>query len=1046
MASDSEDLDSLSDESFEFSDLEKALILISDKGGFAAFSPTKRVDPEIFVQDVGKIAVPLSETQAKQLAAKSHRASYKEDNKTIVNTSVRNAWELNPDQFKIRAPGWQAYLNKSLSFLASRLNITSPISAKLHKMLLYEEGAMFKAHTGAERIPGMFGTLAISLPSPHQGGDVVVKYRNTSMKFRTSKHNMTCAVWFSDASHEVLPVKSGYRWVLTYNLTIEPTAVVPTAAASLENEPLRTALQEWSEEISDGGDTSPLFYILDHKYTKGNFSFQTLKGADHNRALHLQNMCAELNFDLFLATLEKKETGPAMGLVYNAEWLRRYSIYDDESEDDDGEPRDLDNPLSRYHRLEEVQDRSYQAKHVFDLNGKQLASNLPVDEDLILEGPSFNEKPDIEQCHHDKIDDWGPDATHWFRASTVVIIPCAETASFLTSVLFKGVPNISALNKLCDYFINQCITSPEKALRLSQLYKFLTMIFESPHYKSPLTECQLLKVLQLSIHGTKPDLFDLVKKKNTLPLPIEFFTWIRGAYDKSVISVDNFEKLFLYALGLQPAIQGQWLALQKVNEDLEEHDERLQGIMSRAVDECLEACRHKGLQEEDGKALFSISYYQRGVKYLKTTVVPVVEDLGHSTAFVLGFLHSFHLQTSKDGTQVVYKRVAFAALKKLELALLAAREMPQDEKKVNNTDSENTQDFEYVTYEVLLGFVSTLIKLKLQNHLDILAQKVIAQANNIKAQKFDTLWIPLLNGLFEVFEENRVHLSAPCWTQIYQSLFKAYLLNHVQERPKESTLSRKALKPCCEDCRLVSKFLIDPNMRSSSITLVEKRQQHIIRRLKRGGAHIKSFVQCISKQGTLVVTKIPTRDDEAMNRWRARRLHAESLFKTFNPDMLRAVLQDQYDDIINLKLIERQSVTSNTHAVATGSHEDQTDLANTEISRKKNPSSITPNPRTGPRPPAPSSTAVSAGPARPTPQPTPKGSTLDVNESISERLRKRKAQDPLSSLAKRGPSVPSPASGRDGGSTPSRRTQTIPNPIAGAKRKFTKVTDPTDDD
>ncbi|KAG4219927.1 hypothetical protein PC116_g31594 [Phytophthora cactorum] len=139
MESDSEDFGSLSDESFKFSDLEKALILVSDKGGFAAFSPITRIDPEIFVQDVGKITIPLSETQAKQLAAKSHQA---------FNPSVRNAWELNPDQFKIRAPGWRAYLSKSLSSLASRLNITSRISAKLYKMLLYEEGAMFKAHTG----------------------------------------------------------------------------------------------------------------------------------------------------------------------------------------------------------------------------------------------------------------------------------------------------------------------------------------------------------------------------------------------------------------------------------------------------------------------------------------------------------------------------------------------------------------------------------------------------------------------------------------------------------------------------------------------------------------------------------------------------------------------------------------------------------------------------------------------------------------------------------------------------------------------------------
>ncbi|RGP79497.1 hypothetical protein FLONG3_2245 [Fusarium longipes] len=54
------------------------------------------------------------------------------------------------------------------------MGISAPIRAEIYKMLLYEQGAMFKPHTDIEKIPGMFGTLVISLPSNHTGGDVVL--------------------------------------------------------------------------------------------------------------------------------------------------------------------------------------------------------------------------------------------------------------------------------------------------------------------------------------------------------------------------------------------------------------------------------------------------------------------------------------------------------------------------------------------------------------------------------------------------------------------------------------------------------------------------------------------------------------------------------------------------------------------------------------------------------------------------------------------------------------------------------------------------------
>ncbi|KAI0852514.1 hypothetical protein F5Y00DRAFT_226824 [Daldinia vernicosa] len=1039
---DGQDQDSLAGKKFNKRDLLAALESIRHKGAPLSLSPIPRIDPEIFVQDIGIIKVPLSEIQARQLVAMSHQAHYGKGSESIIDTPVRNTWELNPDQFEIRAPTWQNCLDKILAEVAKRLDIASPISAELYKMLLYEKGAMSKSHIDTEKIPGMFGTLVISLPSPHRGGGMVLEHQRVWQTFGTSQHDMSWISWFSDVSHDVLPVTWGYCWILTYNLMVDPASTVPAAISSASNEALRTALRLWLRAIDNGSENLlPLCYVLDHKYT--DLSFRRLKGVDFNRVKCLRMMCEELDFDFFLADIEKEESGT----IEND----GYDYYREEEEDEDD---DVD-----YHPLGEVRDVSYQLTYVFNSDGYHLASNMLLDEYRVLqlEHP-FSDEPDAEDYERSRGNPRS-EATHWYRGSALVIVPYEGTVSFLTSNYPGGFNEHSAGHDyfidLFNFFISQCEKSPRKALRLDQLYEFLIANFES-RYPMPLTEDQLLDVLLLSIHSSESRLLDLFLAKNTQPPPIKFFTWIRKAFDSSAISISNFEKLFRHAFSLQPTIHRRWEALCEVNEDLEEGEGKLRNIVSQAVDECLETCRQKRFQEEDGKTLFRILYYHQHSD-LETAVIRVVEDLGWSTAFVLGFLHSFRLQILKNDTQAVYERVALAALKKLDLASLTAAEIPQAETGAINVHYKDARGPEYVTYRSMLKFISTLIELKLQSHLDMLAKQVVSQANKVKTREFDTLWIPLLHGLFLVFEKSKVPLPAPYWTQIYQNIFKAYLLNYVREQPVEPTLSRRALNPCCRGCEPVNEFLVDPTKRSSRFKASRHWREHVLYRLSEAHVDHEASTEYVNNTPILIISKTTSQYNAEANSWWTRRLHVESQFETFNPDMLRAVLQDQYDDIINMKLIERQQpVTSNAYAtsvpsqsqqpLATGSYEDQLAMINAEIARRAGSSSITPNPSTVPKPPVTYSTAVGGGPARPAPRSTPKRSMLDVSRSISESARKRALQNRSSPSTRRDHGASSPVGGGGGGVTPSRPTQTIPNPIAGAKRKYIDVIDLTADD
>ncbi|KAH9464394.1 hypothetical protein MJO28_001933 [Puccinia striiformis f. sp. tritici] len=292
-------------------DMTKALEAITNPGTFALWEALPTTPPAgLHVDGVGDIMLPLGEGQIRQLIDKSHQAPFGRRSETLIDVSVRNTWQINGDQLSFLDPAWQAYLLDISKKVATSLGIDGPIQAELHKMLIYEKGAMFKVHTDTEKIPGMFGTLIICLPSAHTGGEVVVKHNGKYKILKTSDASQSFACWYSDVIHEVLPVESGYRCVLTYNLAIQPGLARPAASTlGLQKEPLRKTLTTWLRNPTSYTKHSHLYYILNHEYTQAAISPHALKAKDYVRVQALRDLTAELPFVVFLALLEKEEVG-----------------------------------------------------------------------------------------------------------------------------------------------------------------------------------------------------------------------------------------------------------------------------------------------------------------------------------------------------------------------------------------------------------------------------------------------------------------------------------------------------------------------------------------------------------------------------------------------------------------------------------------------------------------------------------------------------------------------------------------------------------------
>jgi hypothetical protein len=160
--------------------------------------------------------------------------------------------------FEFRNPEWEVYLSCLLEGLAKELRLDATpgrreFHAESYKMLLYEEGAMFKTHQDTEKVPGLFGTLVIALPSRHTGGDVKIQHAGMEPMFlRTSKVQNAFLWWYSDVNHEVLPVESGIRWVLTYNLVRDDPSLFLLMLAGPGSTRIERVLSSWKYQLEKG--------------------------------------------------------------------------------------------------------------------------------------------------------------------------------------------------------------------------------------------------------------------------------------------------------------------------------------------------------------------------------------------------------------------------------------------------------------------------------------------------------------------------------------------------------------------------------------------------------------------------------------------------------------------------------------------------------------------------------------------------------------------------------------------------------------------------
>jgi hypothetical protein len=403
-------------------DLAEALGTVRRPGDFFVTGTAEFRAPVLEVEGVGRVALPLLPAQAEQLARVAEPAPYGRGEETILDPAVRQSLQIDPDRVRLGGKGWAATLEAILARVAAGLGVDGPISASLHKLLLYQPGGFFVGHRDTEKVPGMFATLVIVLPSLFAGGELLVRHKGREARLdlhRDDPNEVGFAAFYADCVHEVLPVTEGSRLTFAYNL-VRPGRGRPPQPPGHEREQARLAalLQSWRDGTYAPDEEVPekLIYLLEHAYTPAELGFPALKGVDAAVAAVLAAAADRSSCDLHLALLTVEESGAA---EHTGNYRRR-GRWDDDDEDDEFEAGELF-------------DRSVTLSQWFRRGGEACISGLiPAEDDEFAPPASLEALVPDEEHFHEATGNEGATFERTYRRAALVLWPADRRLAVLS--------------------------------------------------------------------------------------------------------------------------------------------------------------------------------------------------------------------------------------------------------------------------------------------------------------------------------------------------------------------------------------------------------------------------------------------------------------------------------------------------------------------------------------------------------------------------------------------------------------------------------------
>lgn len=228
-----------------------------------------------------------------------------------------------------------------------------------------------------------------------------------------------------------MPITSGFRLVLTYNLIASDAIPLSISAAKSQDIATKVSiiLDEWRTLCKEAPhEQSVLAYILDHEYTQASLRPGLLKGRDREKWRILNETCNVHQCHLYLAQLTFSRSGGCDG--DDAPYRSRYDHYYDADDVD-------------YHDIIEEYDAGIKLPFVHDENGREVATDFDLHASNVVPVDAFNCKPDSED-YSGYTGNEGVSTTHYYRRACLVVLPSSHYVDFVYGSELRNDPSLEA--------------------------------------------------------------------------------------------------------------------------------------------------------------------------------------------------------------------------------------------------------------------------------------------------------------------------------------------------------------------------------------------------------------------------------------------------------------------------------------------------------------------------------------------------------------------------------------------------------------------------
>lgn len=402
------------------------------EGAFSAARSAPPDDLHLEVRGLGRLAVPVQDDQASQLCRLARPARYGRGEQTLLDRKVRDTWEIPRTRVRMDKRRWNATLQPALDGLRSDLGLPEgcELRAELHSMLIYAPGQFFVQHQDSEKDDAMIGSLVVTLPGQVSGGALEVTHLGERATYRVPKKRISFVAFYGDCRHEIKPVKSGYRVVLTYNLLRRAGAAL-AAATGADPELVGALARGLDEHFSASDAPDRLVYLLDHEYTAASLDWTRLKGPDSARATALRAAADRSGCESALGLVELHE-------IWNAfepepTWRRGYRWSNGDRWSDDGEDGEDGDEWSGGRSIAD----DYEVDDLIDSDvtleswkptgsGTLERTGLPLGEDELCASTATDELSPYASEYEGYMGNYGNTLDRWYRRAAVLMWPLAK--------------------------------------------------------------------------------------------------------------------------------------------------------------------------------------------------------------------------------------------------------------------------------------------------------------------------------------------------------------------------------------------------------------------------------------------------------------------------------------------------------------------------------------------------------------------------------------------------------------------------------------------